>query len=160
MGVGVTQLEPLTAMRAVLRIEEARVVDSKYADQKGREQKQFATSLKVLSGAEERNGEVFSEWFAFPEDGAISAKSKAGQLLTAALAGDATAETLENLAAKLIGRTFVAQIGVSRDGQYPRVVHDTIGPAPAAKVNAEAKPQAPKPEQSGNPEEDYDDIPW
>src|SRR5215207_3656911 len=65
MGVGVTQVEPITAMRAVLKIEAAEVVASKFTDQKGREQKQFATELSVLSGAGERDGETFSEWFSF-----------------------------------------------------------------------------------------------
>jgi hypothetical protein len=49
MGVGVTQVEPITAMQAVLKIEAAEVVASKFTDQKGREQKQFATELSVLS---------------------------------------------------------------------------------------------------------------
>ena len=31
---------------------------------------------------------------------------------------------------KLVGKTFAAQIGTSMDGQYSRVVHDTIAPAP------------------------------
>jgi hypothetical protein len=30
-----------------------------------------------------------------------------------------------------LGRTFVAQIGTSKDGQYSRVVHDTIAAAPS-----------------------------
>jgi len=65
VGVGVATSEPIIAMRAVLRIEAAEVVDSKFRDHKGREQKQFATDLKVLSGAGERDGETFSEWFSF-----------------------------------------------------------------------------------------------
>jgi hypothetical protein len=134
MGVGVTQVEPITAMRAVLRIEAAEVVASKFTDQKGREQKQFATELSVLSGAGGRNGETFSEWFSFLATGESGPKTKIGQMLTAALGDSAKAETLEELAEKLVGKMFAAQIGTSKDGQYSRVVHDTIAPAPARAV--------------------------
>ena len=130
MAVGVTQAEPITAMRAVLGIEAAEVVDSKFPDQKGRPQKQFATELKVLSGAGERDGETFSEWFSFPALGEIGPKTKTGQVLIAALGDDASAETLEELADKLVGKRFAAQIATSKDGQYSRVVHDTIVAAP------------------------------
>jgi hypothetical protein len=148
MGVGVTQVEPITAMRAVLKIEAAKVVDSKFTDQKGRELKQFATELSVLSGAGERDGETFSEWFSFLATGEIGKKTKTGQVLTAALGEEAHAETLEELAEKLVGKTFVAQIGTSKDGQYPRVVHDTIAPAPARVV-----------EQGGNGSDEAEDDP-
>src|SRR5215203_6785884 len=86
MGVGVTQVEPITAMRAVLKIEAAEVVASKFTDQKGREQKQFATELSVLSRAGERDGETFSEWFSFLATGEIGPKTKTGQMLSAAWA--------------------------------------------------------------------------
>ena len=130
MGVGVTQSEPITAMRAVIKVEAAEVVDSKFRDRKERAQKQFATDLKVISGAGERDGETFSEWFSFLASGEIGSKTKTGQLLTAALGEDAKAETLEELASKLVGKTFAAQIGTSKDGQYSRVIHDTIAPTP------------------------------
>jgi len=130
MSVGVTQSEPITAMRAVLQIEAAEVVDSKFTDQKGREQKQFATTLKVLSGADERDGEIITEWFSFFASGEIGPKTKTGQMLTATLGEDARAETLDELAAKLVGKTFAAQIGSSKDRQYARVVHDTISTVP------------------------------
>src|SRR5215218_5371876 len=148
VGVGVTQSEPITAMRAVLKVEAAEVVDSKFTDQKGREQKQFATELKVLSGAGERDGETFSEWFSFLATGEIGPKTKTGQMLSAALGDSAKAETLEELASRLIGKSFVAQIGTSKDGQYSRVVHDTIGPAPARAV-----------EQGGNGSDEAEDDP-
>jgi hypothetical protein len=148
MGVGVTQVEPITAMRAVLKIEAAKVVDSKFTDQKGRELKQFATELSVLSGAGERDGETFSEWFSFLATGEIGPKTKTGQMLMAALGDSAKAETLEELAEKLVGKTFAAQIGTSKDGQYPRVVHDTIAPAPARAV-----------EQGGNSNDKAEDDP-
>src|SRR5215207_4970885 len=98
VGVGVTQREPVTAMRAVLQIEDAEVVDSKFRDRKERAQKQFATDLKVLSGAGERNGETFSEWFSFLATGEIGLKTKTGQMLTAALGENARADTLDELA--------------------------------------------------------------
>lgn len=130
MGVGVTKSEPITAMRAVLQIEHAEVVDSKFPDRKGRAQKQFATELKVHSGAGDRNGETFSEWFSFPASGEIGQKSRTGQMLTATLGEDARAETLDELANKLISKMFAAQIGTSKDSEYSRLVHDTIAPAP------------------------------
>ena len=132
MGVGVMKRQPVTAMRAVLKIEEAEVVDSQFNDSKERAQKQFACTLRVVSGAGERDGETFSEWFSFLATGEIGPKTKTGQVLTATLGEDASAETLDELAARLIGKTFAARIGTSKGGQYSRVVHDTIGPAPHA----------------------------
>jgi hypothetical protein len=155
MGVGVTQVEPITAMWAVLKIESAKVVDSKYADQKGREQKQFATELKVLSGTEERDGETFSEWFSFLATGEIGPKTKTGQMLSVALGDNARAETLEQLAEKLVGKTFAAQIGTSKDGQYPRVVHDTIASAPAGVVE-----QGGDSSDEAEDDPEWDDIPF
>jgi hypothetical protein len=130
MGVGVKRSEPITSMRAVIQIEDAKVVDSTYKDRKERPQKQFATVLKVLSGAGERDGETFSEWFSFLATGEIGPKTKTGQMLIAVLGENAQAETLGELANKLIGKTFAAQIGTSKDGQYARVVHDTISAVP------------------------------
>ncbi len=148
--VGVTGLGPITATRAVLEVLTAEVVDSKFRNSSEEPQKQFKLTLKVHSGAGKRDGEIFMDWFSFPASGDIGAKLKAGQLLTATLgAEDAKAETLEQLAEKLVGKRFVAQIGTSRDKQYPRVVHDTIGPAPVEAA-----------ENSGSdPDEDENDFP-
>jgi hypothetical protein len=156
MGVGVTQAEPITAMRAVLRIEEAEVVDSKFTDQKGREQKQFATELKVLSGAGERDGETFSEWFSFLATGEIGPKTKTGQVLTATLGENASAETLEELADKLVGKSFAAQIGTSKDGQYSRVVHDTVAAAPARATDQDNSGK----DGADDVDEDFSDLPF
>src|SRR5215203_1378073 len=151
VGVGVRQAEPITAMRAVIEVVAAEVVDSKFPDRKERAQKQFATDLRVISGAGERDGEVFSEWFSFLASGEIGSKTKTGQMLTAALGEDAKAETLEELASKLVGKTFAAQIGTSKDGQYSRVVHDTIAPT---------QPEAAKGDDSDGdkPEKDFEGI--
>ena len=79
MGVGVTKsAEPITATRAVLEVEDAAVVDSRFRDRHEREQKQFACELRVISGAGERDGEAFSEWFSFAAKGEIGQKTKAG----------------------------------------------------------------------------------
>jgi hypothetical protein len=158
MGVGVTEKKPITARRAVLKIEAAEVVASKFTDQKGREQKQFATELSVLSGAGERDGETFSEWFSFLATGEIGPKTKTGQMLTAALGDSAKAETLEELADKLVGKTFAAQIGTSKDGQYSRVVHDTIAPAPTRVVEQGGSKNDRADEAEDDPE--WDDIPF
>ena len=140
MGVGVTNKEPISAMRAVLRSEESQVVDSKFTDLKGRAQKAFGTELKVLSGAGERDGEIFSEWFSLLATGEIGPRTKTGQVLTAALGENTRAETLDELATRLIGQTFTAQIGTSKDGQYSRVVHDTIGAGPHAEEDFDSIP--------------------
>jgi hypothetical protein len=150
MGVGVMKAEPVTAMRAVLKIEEAEVVDSRFRDRQERAQKQFACTLKVISGARERDGETFSEWFSFLATGEIGPKTKAGQVLTAALGEDASAETLDELATRLIGKTFAARIGTSKGGQYSRVVHDTI--APVSRAISE--------DSSDDAEKDFDSIPF
>ncbi len=154
MGVGVTSIQPITAMRAVLKIEDAEVVDSKFRDGKERAQKQFACTLKVVSGAGERDGGTFSEWFSFLATGEIGPKTKAGQVLTAALGEDASAETLDELAARLIGKTFAARIGTSKGGQYSRVVHDTIGPVSRA-IRDDSNDDA-----EGDAEQDFGSIPF
>ena len=136
-------------MRAVVRIEDCEVADSRFRDSSDREQKQFAVTLKVLSGAGERDGEKIREWLSFPATGEIGRNTKCGQVLTAALGEDVRAETLEELAGMLVGKRFVCQIGPSRDGKHSRVVHDTIGPAPGQDDRDE-----------GEGEEDIDDIPW
>jgi len=154
MGVGVTSIQPITAMRAVLKIEDAEVIDSKFKDSKERAQKQFACTLKVVSGAGERDGETFSEWFSFLATGEIGPKTKTGQVLTAALGENASAETLDELAAMLIGKTFAAQIGTSKGGQYSRVVHDTIAPVThAIRYNSDD-------DAEGDAEKDFDSIPF
>ena len=156
MGVGVTNIEPITAMRAVLEIEDAEVVDSKFEDSKERAQKQFATTLRVVSGAGERDGETFSEWFSFLATGEIGPKTKTGQVLTAALGENTQAETLDELATRLIGKTFAAQVGTSKDGQYSRVVHDTItAPPRAAREGGSDEAREP-----GDSEEVFDSIPF
>jgi hypothetical protein len=154
MGVGVTNIRPITATRAVLKIEDAEVVDSKFKDSKERAQKQFACTLKVISGVGERDGETFSEWFSFLATGEIGPKTKAGQVLTATLGENTTAETLDELAARLIGKTFAAQIGTSKGGQYSRVVHDTIAPASHATRDDSND------DVEGDAEKDFDSIPF
>jgi hypothetical protein len=150
MGVGVVGGEsPLSAMRAEVRIEDCAVVESRFRDPRDRALKQFAVTLKVLSGAGERNGEKIREWLSFPATGEIGRDTKCGQVLTAALGENVRAETLEELAGMLVGKGFACQIGTSRDGKHARVVHDTIGPAPG------------RDDRDGSVgEEDIDDIPW
>lgn len=149
MGVGIVGETPLTAMRAVVRIEDCEVADSRFRDSWDRAQKQFAVTLGVLSGAGERDGEKIREWLSFPATGEIGRNTKCGQVLTAVLGEDVRAETLEELADMLVGKRFVCQIGTSRDGKHSRVVHDTIGPAPRRDDRDE-----------GEGEEDFDDLPW
>ena len=153
MGVGVVGGEtPLTAMRAVVRIEDCEVVDSRFRDSRDRAQKQFALALRVLSGGGDRDGEMIREWLSFPANGEIGRNTKCGQVLTAALGENIRAETLEELASMLVGKRFVCQIGTSRDGKHSRVVHDTIGPAPERNERNDG--------DEGKGQEDIDDIPW
>ncbi len=150
MAVGVTGGDtPLTAMRAVVRIESAEVADSAFKDQKDRSQKQFACSLKALSGAGERDGESFNEWFSFLATGEIGRNTKTGQVVVAALGEDAAAETLEELAGKLVGKRFVCQIGTSRNGQYSRVQHDTVNAAPPEETNGGSVGRSSGPDEGG-----------
>lgn len=150
MGVGVVGGEtPLTAMRAEVRIEDCEVVESRFRDPRDRALKQFAVTLKVLSGAGERDGEKIREWLTFAATGEIGRATKCGQVLTATLGENAQAETLEDLAGMLVGKRFVCQIGTSRDGKHSRVVHGTIGPAPERDDG-----------DGSEGEEVFDDIPW
>lgn len=168
VAVGVTPPNPITAMRAVIRIESSELADSKFKDSKDRPQKQFACELKAISGAGERDGERFLEWFSFPADGNISPGTKTGQVLAAALGEDATADTLEALAEKLVGKTFAAQIGTSNDGEHPRVKHDTISAATVGDSSDggssdedDSDEDSPDGSPDGSPdEEDFDNIPW
>lgn len=152
MAVGITGGgEPITAMRAVLKIEGADLVDSKWTNERtGEAQKQFALVLKVVSGAGERDGETFNDWVTFPASGQIGAGTKAGQVLSAALGEAAEADSLEELAAKLEGKYFEAQIGTSKNGQYSRIIHDTI---------TEAKRKR-KREVKEEEEEEFGDLPF
>jgi hypothetical protein len=153
MGVGVVGGEtPLTAMRAEVRIEESEVADSMFRDSRDRPQKQFAVTLKVLSGAGDRDGEKIREWLSCPADGEIGRNTKCGQVLAATLGENVRAETLEELAEMLVGGRFVCQVGTSRDGKHSRLLHDSIGPAPRRDEGNDR--------DEGEGEEDIDDIPW
>jgi hypothetical protein len=89
----------------------------------------------------------------FLATGEIGPKTKTGQMLMATLGDSAKAETLEELAEKLVGKMFAAQIGTSKDGQYSRVVHDTIAPAPAGIVD-----QGSKKNDEAEDDPEWDDI--
>lgn len=165
VGVGVKSDKPITAMRAILEFQDAEVVDSKYKkilkDGTELDQKQFACTLKVISGAGERNGETFYEWLSFEADNDdISAKTKTGQVLRAALGEDAKAETFEELAKKLIGARFAAQIGTSKDGQYSRIVPGTAGPAPNDGRSQEDGSGSGGAKSDDLGEDELKDIPW
>lgn len=151
--VGVVDPDPLTAMRALIRTESIKLEDSPFDADDGSKQSQFKTELKVLKGAEQRNGETFQEFFTFPSSGQIKPGTKTGQYVAASLRGDAQADTLEELVERLQGTMFVAQIGLSKNGEYSRVKHDTIGPAP------EPRRKPPEPPEDG-PESDLDDLPF
>lgn len=167
MAVGVMRPDPITSERAVIRIESADVADCKFKDRYERAQKQFACEMKVLSGAEERDGETFLEWLSFVATGDIGAGSKCGQVLHAALGDHATAQTLEELAEKLVGTIFIAKIGTSQDGQYPRIQHNTILPAPRGGASSgsgspggDGLPKASQAANEAPPLDDADEPEW
>ncbi len=158
MTIMVKETDPIEAMRATLRVETAEVVDSKYPDERtGAAKQQFATELKVLSGAGERDGETFAEWFGFIPSKPLTTASKAGGLVKAALGKDSKAETFEEVAEALVGKSFCARLvrsGQDQDGPYTRVAHKTIGPAPeTAQENGSG-------DADGDEEEDFDSIPF
>ena len=158
MTIMVKETDPIEAMRATLRVEAAEVVDSKYPDERtGAAKQQFAAELKVLSGAGERDGETFAEWFGFIPSKPLTTASKAGELVKAALGKDSKAETFEEVAQALVGKTFCARLvpsGEGEDGPYTRVKHKTIGPAPeTAQENGKGVDEA-------EDEEDFENIPW
>lgn len=152
MTVGVVDPNPLTAGRALIKVEQNELEDCPYRADDGSEQMQFRSVLMVLRGAGERDGETFVQYWTFPATGKIKPGTKTGQFVTAALRGHGTADTLEELAEALVGKAFAAEIGTSKDGKYSRVVHDTIGPAPEPR----REPEPPK----DDPEDDFNDIPW
>jgi hypothetical protein len=155
MTIQVKDTDPIEAMRATLRVEAAEVVDSKYPDERtGAKKRQFATELKVVSGAGERDGETFPEWFGFVPSKDLNTASKTGELVAAALGKSIEADSFEELAEKLVGKTFCAKLvrsGEAEDGPYTRVKHKTIGPAAGKESPAGSR---------GEEEEDFDNIPW
>ncbi|MDQ3636746.1 MAG: hypothetical protein M3426_01950 [Actinomycetota bacterium] len=161
MTIQVKDTDPIEAMRATLRVETAEVVDSKYPDERtGAKKRQFATELKVLSGAGERNGETFNEWFAFVPSQSLTTASKTGELVRSALGKAGKAESFEELANKLVGKTFCAKLvrsGEAEDGPYTRVKHKTIGPATGEDNDSGPASGAGRDEE--DPEEDFDAIP-
>jgi len=161
MTIQVKDTDPIEAMRATLRVETAEVVDSKYPDERtGAKKRQFATELKVVSGAGERNGETFPEWFGFVPSQSLTTASKTGELVRAALGKGGKAESFEELANKLVGKAFCAKLvrsGEAEDGPYTRVKHKTIGPATGGDNGHGPASGAGRDEE--DPEEDFDAIP-
>ncbi len=169
--MGIRPSEPITAMRGTLKIEAAELTESAYRDQREREQVQIACTLKVVSGAGERDGETFNEWFSFPKHEEPSGGSKTGQLLAAALGGDAYGDTpAKEMVPWLVGKTFAAQVGTNKSGKYSRVVHDTITMAPPDGNNGrngggglhDAQQRASDAASGNDPdeEEDFNQIPF
>jgi len=160
MTIQVKDTDPIEAMRATLRVETAEVVDGKYPDERtGAKKQQFATELTVLSGAGVRDGETFPEWFGFIPSKDLTTASKAGELVKATLGKDSKAETFDEVAEALVGKTFRARLvrsGKDQDGPYTRVKHGTIGPANEAG-GAEENGVG---NSSAEDDEDFENIPF
>jgi len=160
MTIQVKDTDPIEAMRATLRVETAEVVDGKYPDERtGAKKQQFATELTVLSGAGVRDGETFPEWFGFIPSKDLTTASKAGELVKATLGKDSKAETFDEVAEALVGKTFRARLvrsGKDQDGPYTRVKHGTIGPAEAANDDGAGNSSA----EAEDDEEDFENLPF
>src|SRR5215218_4400969 len=120
---------PFTSMRAVLKVEDAKFDE-------GRLRPQIRADLSVVDDGQdgENNGITFSDWFGFGKQQTdkprIMPRSKAHQLLAATLGDVGGRFNIQELA----GQRFAAQVGLNKARSHSKVVHDTIGPAPAARA--------------------------
>jgi hypothetical protein len=123
---------PFTSMRAVLEIEDVKFDEGDFGPQ-------IRADLTVVDDGQdgENNGITFSDWFGFgkhqTEKPRIMPRSKAHQLLTATLGDVGGRFDLK----ELVGQRFAAQVGLNKARSHSKVVHDTIGPAPAVRVKDE-----------------------
>jgi hypothetical protein len=119
---------PFTSMRAVLEIEDAKFDEGDFGPQIR------ADKSVVNDGVDgENNGITFSDWFGFgkqqTEKPRIMPRSKAHQLLMATLGDVGGRFNIQ----ELVGKRFAAQVGLNKAKSHSKVVHDTIGPAPAVR---------------------------
>jgi hypothetical protein len=120
---------PFTSMRAVLEIEDAKFDEGDFGPQ-------IRADMSVVDDGQdgENNGITFSDWFGFgkqqSDKSRIMPRSKAHQLLTATLGEVGGRFNIQDL----VGKRFAAQVGLNKAKSHSKVVHDTIGPAPAQRV--------------------------
>jgi hypothetical protein len=120
---------PFTSMRAVLEVEDAKFDEGDFGPQ-------IRADVRVVDDGKdgENNGITFSDWFGFGKQQTdkprIMPRSKAHQLLTATLGDVGGRFSITDL----VGQRFAAQVGLNKARSHSKVVHDTIGPAPAQRA--------------------------
>jgi hypothetical protein len=125
---------PFTSMRAVLEIEDAKFDEGDFGPQ-------IRADLTVVDDGQdgENNGITLSDWFGFGKQQTdkprIMPRSKAHQLLAATLGDVGGRFDLR----ELVGQRFAAQVGLNKAKSYSKVVHDTIGPAPAVRAKEDSQ---------------------
>jgi hypothetical protein len=134
---------PFTSMRAILEVEDAKFDEGDFGPQ-------IRADMSVVDDGQggENNGITFSDWFGFGKQQTdkprIMPRSKAHQLLMATLGDVGGRFSIKDL----VGQRFAAQVGLNKARSHSKVVHDTIGPAPALRAKAEEEDGA-----------DVDDLP-
>lgn len=169
MAIEIEEHQPLQSPRALLQPRHIELQESRFRDSQERPQVGFFTTFRVLKGAGARDGEEFKQYIniAYSKDWdnlKLRPNTLAGQIVLAALKNELNEDDgAEELAERLIGKLFVAAIGTNKSGEYSRVVHDTVSPAPEPKKAPEPRKlhQEQKPEQKRDSDlDDWDDIPF
>ena len=124
---------PFVSMRAVLEVTDAKFDEGDFGPQ-------IRADLEVVDDGAggEHNGVTFSDWFGFgrqqTDKPRIMPRSKADQLVRATLGEVGGRFKIKDLA----GHRFAAQVGLNKAKSHSKVIHDTIGPAPAVRTDKAA----------------------
>ena len=163
MGIEIEEFQPLESPRAEIGVENVKVGDSRFTDNYDRPQIAFFCTFKALKGCGARDGETFKQFLniAYGEnedDLKLRPNTLAGQVIFAALRGEIDPDDgADELAERLKGKRFVGQIGTNKSGEYSRVKHDTVSPAPEPRRGPEPEPEPPE----DDPDDDmFNDIPF
>jgi hypothetical protein len=125
---------PFVSMRAVLEVTDAKFDEGDFGPQ-------IRADLEVVDDGAggEHNGVTFSDWFGFgrqqTDKPRIMPRSKADQLVRATLGEVGGRFKIKDVA----GQRFAAQVGLNKAKSHSKVVHDTIGPAPAVRASQDAE---------------------
>jgi hypothetical protein len=125
---------PFVSMRAVLEVTDAKFDEGDFGPQ-------IRADLEVVDDGAggEHNGVTFSNWFGFgrqqTDKPRIMPRSKADQLVRATLGEVGGRFKIKDVA----GQRFAAQVGLNKAKSHSKVVHDTIGPAPAVRASQDAE---------------------
>ena len=125
---------PFVSMRAVLEVTDAKFDEGDFGPQ-------IRADLEVVDDGAggEHNGVTFSDWFGFgrqqTDKPRIMPRSKADQLVRATLGEVGGRFSIKDL----VGQRFAAQVGLNKARSHSKVVHDTLGPAPAVRASQDAE---------------------